>query len=313
MLLDFINGKSKVLTGEMFLDLFTAEFRDTLDAESISTEIKPYLVDFKKNRPSRYGICHENSMHNDWIFFVDEEAKIIIANPHYLLNVYNSIRLTDGTGKCVNVLGEYTVIDYSTVIGEVNTLYSMIDEKVITEKKEVILNQMEELVSKKRRTNQVQNIKTRINYEYESCFIFNTTPKSPEILKKLDVYKATYDAAETILSFILDRKSFVELSTIICNRCIEEKVSDVFEYFSILKKLSSDKHDAKLITCRNVLEATKGISEELNIVTVNGEKKRIKTEYHYKYFDTSDGKDFIRLTDIQTIFYKRKTIYTKES
>ncbi len=253
MLLDFINGKNKSLTGEMVLELFNTNFRHSLDTSNISTKQISYLIDSRDKNNNRYGVCHVDSQDNTWIFFVDRDLKLIIANPHYLLNVCNEFLFLDGTGECIKVLGEYKVIDYFTAVDEVNTAYSIIDEKIFFEKKENICKEFEEFLSKKNRTKLAKDINVRITHGYEKCFVLDELPNPPEVLERLKKSLSDYDSANTVLSFILDKHSFMKESTLFCKKNIDEKKTDIFVYFSVLKMLSNNKHDTKLINSKKLL------------------------------------------------------------
>lgn len=312
MLIDFIKGKSKILTGEMLLDLFTAEFRSNLDPQNISTKAHSYSVDCQSANTHRYGICHKNSMHDTWIFFVDEEAKIIIANPDSLLNIFNTLRLIDGTGKCIDKLGEYRVFDYFNIVDEINDLYEKIDEEVIYEHKDNIISEIGELVRNKKRTRQVQDIKGKIDILYKICYVQSILPNLPTILERLDKQRSTYSVAHTILNYILDAEMFIKQSKVCCEKSVEFFSSKIYECFEARKKISAEKHDARLTIIKNVLSATKDIHEDVNIITIDGEKKKVKTDYHFDHFNTSDDKGLVYLDNIKTIFYKRKIIYQKD-
>ena len=316
MFINFLNGDSRVFTGEEVLEVATKEFVESLDSNRIKKNAVDHAISLLDAKEKVYGIGKTDTYNSfSWAMLIDDTKKTLIVNIDSVLDFNCYYKGYDPTiAKCADSIEEYQIIDAIASINDINVLYSTLEEKFICENKGAILAKCEEFISQNNET----FLKTRDNYakkNYVECFFEDSTPSTPTVLKReeLNVYGSS--SLEIIYKFVFNREEFEkEITEKILTIIFEDssKLSQAYNYFLVKEMLLTNIPEEDLVIRKRISDAVKDGGKTLNIITIDGKKVKVNNCFIGKdHFISSVGRVWIYTKDIKTILFGKNVLFER--
>lgn len=314
MLINFLNGKSRVFTGEDILEVFTKDLIESLDNSRIKKTTICHTISLMDKDKEVYAIGKYTS-HSDftWVMLIDDIKKTLIVNAKEVLSLNSCNNYDNSLAKCVDSIGEYKVIDANSILNEINALYSEFESKFILENKEVILKKCAELISQG--NEHFLNVEESIRSYYIDCFYEDNTPKIPSMLNREGICDYDSSNLDIIYKYVFDKEDFdKEISEKILNKIFQDQsiLRQAYNYFSVTEMLLNKIPEADLVLRKTISNAVKDSGKTLNVITMDGKKIKVKSTFiSFKYFRTAIGWDDIYVEDIQSIIFGKKVLFER--
>lgn len=312
MLIDFVKGTQRTLSRNDLLELYLPDSREKIPEDKYHIGELSFVYIIRYDSKDVFSVGSTSySMREEWFLVIDEVNKFIFVNKENLELLARIIHSDDY--KLVSYLEDFKVIDVSAFIDSMNKVYSDCEEEFLEKHKEKICNYVDSLISDNNTSG--LEIEKSIAALFNKCYVYNTKPEIPKILKREEVNPLSFENQKLYCNYIFNDSFFKDLENILLDKTLKHssQACDIYVYFKVRELLQEDKPSEHDSLCRKIYNATKDEGLTLTVTLKDNSIIKVKNEFELPgFFPNMKGYCSTNIDDIKKITFGRKTLFELE-